>query len=149
MIERLDSATLWRSLPFYHAFREEVARPYPHLFREGPEGQRHYIKAWTSLFELGLGVIFFVEGAGILLATVTEDLFDGAVVATEHAWFVMPEARGGRTGAELLDAFEAWAKERGAARAVLSHFIEGMPNLDRYFAHRGFFPLEKHYLKAL
>jgi hypothetical protein len=32
---------------------------------------------------------------------------------------------------------------------VLSHFIEGMPNLDRYFAHRGFLPLEKHYLKTV
>lgn len=151
-ITDLDEGTLFLAVPFYQAFRAEVQRPYPKLFREGPEGLQHFMTAWRALFQVGLGAIFLAwddaEPTGILLATVTPDLFDGASVAIEHAWYVMEKARGGATGGALLDRFEAWAKERGASRMVLSHFIEGMPNLDRYFSHRGFFPLEKHYLKT-
>lgn len=152
MVTKLSKDTLPLSLPFYHAFREEVQQPYPQLFRPGDAGPAHYLRAWRQLLDLDLGAIFLATNlrpVGILLASVVPDLFDGALVAMEHAWYVMPEARGGRTGADLLDAFEAWARDRGAARAVMSHFIAGMPDLEPYFARRGFVPLEKHYLKAL
>lgn len=152
-ITDLDSDTLFLSIPFYQAFRNEVAKPYPQLFRDGPEGQTHFLNTWRTLFECGLGAIFVAwdgtEPSGILLATITPDVFDGARVATEHAWYVMPAARGGSTGEALLDRYEVWAAEQNADRVVLSHFVQGMPDLERYFAKRGFVPLEKHYLKTL
>lgn len=152
MIEELTSETIERALPFYYAFRREVAAPYPDLFRPGPEGPAHFLRSWGALLASGIGTILVASDdagpSGALFATLTPDLFDGAPVATEHAWYVMPEARGGRTGAELLDAYEAWARKRGAARVFLSHFVVGMPDLEGPFARRGFVPLEKHFLKA-
>lgn len=52
--------------------------------------------------------VLFTNGTGILGGVVAPIYFGGGKVAQELFWFA---DKGGR---ELLDAFEAWAKERGA-----------------------------------
>jgi GNAT superfamily N-acetyltransferase len=52
--------------------------------------------------------VLFTNGSGILGGVVAPIYFGGGTVAQELFWFA---DKGGRA---LLDAFEAWAKERGA-----------------------------------
>lgn len=90
MIQRLAVETLARSLPFYYAFIDDIIRPYPGLYRRDREG--HYLKSWGAILSMGMGEIFLSADGdtplGALYATVTPDLFDGDLIATEHAWYV-------------------------------------------------------------
>jgi GNAT superfamily N-acetyltransferase len=153
MIERLTPESLPKSLPFYRAFLEDLDRGYPGLYEPNPE---HFLTSWGTVLTMGIGAALLavcdndpLDHLGVLFATVTPDLIDGRLVATEHGWYVMPHARGSRVGSELIEAYEAWAFERGAEKVMMAHVVRGMPDLGAYFAKRGYAPLEMHYLRAV
>lgn len=111
-----------------------------------------FVKTWTMLFDMGLGVMFVLEQDGVVKGgiggVVTKDPNDGALTATEMFWFVLPDSRGGGLG--LLEAFENSAKKAGAKRIGMIHLLNLMPDvLAKLYTRRGYKAIETHYIKEL
>ena len=53
--------------------------------------------------------------SGIFLGSIGAHYFGNDLVASDTLWYVAPEARGSRTGVQLLRAYENWAKACGAS----------------------------------
>lgn len=70
--------------------------------------------------------------------------------ATEFAWWVSEEHRGGTTGIKLLRAFEQWAKDKGAAMVSMSDLvIEGATPAGRLFEKLGYTVVERSHVKKV
>jgi len=71
------------------------------------------------------------------------------LVGQQFAWFVKPSERRGLSSLGLLDAFERWAYDHGAA-AVFSGAKndENGPVMDKLLKRRGYINLESMHLKA-
>jgi GNAT superfamily N-acetyltransferase len=84
---------------------------------------------------------------GILLASWFEHPFGPVNFAKETLWWIDPAHRG-RGAIRMLDAYEAWADDKGC------HFVSmaGMgadPDVSRLYERRGYRVAETHYLKPL
>ncbi|MGQ4389965.1 GNAT family N-acetyltransferase [Streptomyces sp. SAS_270] len=78
------------------------------------------------------------EVVGHLSGTVADGSSKRPVkVATLVALYVRPAHRRTRTGARLVKAFVAWAKERGAEEAEVSAYAEN-PDAIRFYERHGF-----------
>lgn len=68
-------------------------------------------------------VVFLAEGGGravgVLLAVIVPRDFNDLLIACETSLYVRPEHRGGRALPRLVEAYKAWAREQGAAKAYL------------------------------
>ena len=111
-----------------------------------------FTKTWANLIWQDIGAIFALEKNGEIVgglgAVTFPDPNDGAVVANEMFWFVAKSDRG--HGMKLLTAFENWAKQRGAKRAMMVHLENLFPDaLRRIYTARGYRPVETHYLKEI
>lgn len=111
---------------------------------------------WTWLIETGQGVIFvdWREGAsgpeiaGAIGGMIHREPYGHDLMVEEFFWFVRPGFRGG--GVALYRRFEAWARERGAARIMMVHLMDSMPEkVGRFYMAVGFAPVEIHYAKSL
>lgn len=86
------------------------------------------------------------NGSGILGGLVAPIYFGGGVVAQELFWFADANGR------ELLDAFEAWAEDKGAAGVLMiSLTIDERTDarMDRLYTRRGYGLRERNYYKEL
>lgn len=86
-------------------------------------------RAWTARTLAGLvaspdGAVW-VSGGGFLAATLTQTVISPRRIAQECGWWA-----GDGSGLRLLRAYEAWARERGAALIQLSTGPDG-PDLAR------------------
>jgi GNAT superfamily N-acetyltransferase len=111
-----------------------------------------FVKTWDTFHQLGMGAIIgLFDGAnpvGAIGAIAYPDPNDGELVVTETFWFVDPAHRG--AGLKLLDAFEAWAMNRGAKRIVLVHLVQLAPEvLRRLYLRKGYQEIEVHFIKSL
>jgi GNAT superfamily N-acetyltransferase len=113
-----------------------------------------WLQNWTRLLAAGSGRIWHLaetpdsRPVGFFGALLYNDINDGALVATEAFWYVLPEARG--AGLNLLHAFESWAAEAGAARVMMVHLTKLQPErLGALYQRRGYTPTETHYCKQL
>lgn len=111
-----------------------------------------FTAAWEGFFAADIGVIFAIEEKkeflGALGAVITPDPNDGLQIATEFFWFVTKKARG--NGLKLLNAFEDWAKERGAVRMTMVHLSNLAPDtLKNLYLRRGYREIETHYIKTI
>jgi GNAT superfamily N-acetyltransferase len=70
---------------------------------------------------------------------VSKYYFSDQIVASDIAWFVLPEFRGTMIGVRLLDAFENWAKAKGVEelRIGISTGVN-MEAFDRLMKKRGY-----------
>ena len=112
-----------------------------------------FVSTWIRLLDQN-GVIFLLEDGssivGALGGVLYGDPYSGDAIATEFFWFVSAKARGGRGGLQLLQAFERWARDRGALEVRMVHLMDSMPGkLERVYKHFGFKPIEVHYSKDL
>lgn len=132
----------------------QLARMGPEFYAEGKLPGAFdpvaFIHTWTNLLAAGTAHIFALEEqgqfVGALGAIIYPDPNDAAPVATEMFWFVRQGHRG--SGFVLLDAFEHWAKERGAKRISMVHLVSLMPAvLERVYKARGYRHIESHYMK--
>jgi GNAT superfamily N-acetyltransferase len=57
------------------------------------------------------------------------------------SFYLQPAHRGGGIGTQLADAFVAWARERGAARLLVSAYATNEAAI-RFYQRLGFTPLE-------
>jgi len=78
---------------------------------------------------------------GMLAGYVTESFFCDVLFASDYVFYVSPAARGRMTAARLVRAFEAWARERGAAKVVpsISSGLE-MDRTYRFYIALGYKP---------
>jgi GNAT superfamily N-acetyltransferase len=63
----------------------------------------------------------------------------GTRVAVLESIRVVPEARGRRVGARLVEAFFVWAKEHGAVRAGVTAYAAN-EGAQHFYAKHGFVP---------
>lgn len=85
--------------------------------------------------------------AGLLLASAQEHPFAAVRYAMETVWWIAPEGRG-RFAGQMLDAYEAWAKEQGCAFAGMAA-LASFPRAGIIYRRAGFRETETHYLKPL
>ncbi len=108
-----------------------------------PIDREAFIFHWSYILENHLGAIFGRIEEGECLAVIgcalEVDLFTGDTMAVETFWYVHPEHRGGSTARRLLDAYDEWAKEKGAKRQFITcHFTQQRLKLDKLYRRRGF-----------
>jgi hypothetical protein len=84
---------------------------------------------------------------GMLMARSFDYELGPVRVAKETVWWVEPKHRGTAAG-QMLDAYEAWAAERGAVVAGMAA-LDIAPRAGVIYRRRGYLPAETHYLKAL
>jgi len=90
--------------------------------------------------------VLFWNGSGILGGLVAPIYFGGGTVAQELFWFADANGR------ELLDAFEAWASQKGAAGVLmisLSLDERTDARMDRLYKRRNYRLRERNYYKDL
>lgn len=122
--ERFHALSPWRDRPFDRGATEQTVR---------------------NLISAPCGALFF-NGAGILGGVLSPIYFGGGLVAQELFWFA---DRGGR---ELLDAFEAWAAENGAAGVLMVNLVMNERTdavMNRMYERRGYQLRERHFYKEL
>lgn len=101
---------------------------------------------------IGMGVVFvYVKDEkiiGTLGAMVAPNLFSPSEQhAQELFWYVDKKSRG-RAGLALLDAFEKWAKERGAKRVFMAS-LRKFESLQKLFTRRGYTEMETQFIKEI
>lgn len=122
--ERFHVFSPWRDLPFS---REATAQ------------------MLERLMDADEGALFY-NGHGILGGVVSQIYFGGGLVAQELFWFA---DKGGR---ELLEAFEAWAAEKGATGVLMiSLAIDERTDerMDAIYRRRGYALRERNYYKEI
>jgi Acetyltransferase (GNAT) family len=89
------------------------------------------------------------ELRGAIAGIIYENVFDGALCASELFWYVWPGAPKG-TGTALLEAFEAWARERKCTRVTMAFMLHNMAErLGPYYEKHGYRAFETHYVKLI
>jgi len=85
---------------------------------------------------------------GMLAFMIAPTLVNTDVVATELAWYVLPEHRGDRKSLYLLDKYLEIALEEGCKYATMVHLQDSMPEaLKKLYEKKGFVLLEQQYVK--
>lgn len=112
-----------------------------------------FVATWNTLYSLGVAEILGLfrddgELLGVLGGIVSPDPNDGDLVAMEMFWFVRKEARG--RGLLLIDAYEKWARARGAKRAMMGLLKALAPEvLQKTYLRRGYSERETQFQKDL
>ena len=118
-----------------------------------PVDIEHAVKKYTDLISRGIGHMFILEDEtrvmrGGLGCIACEDFHFPRKVAVETYWYVEPEYAG--HGRELLDYFEAWAKEQGCQFTAMIHLVDSYPDrLHKMYENRGYKLIEQHFLKEI
>lgn len=109
-----------------------------------------FIAGWQERIDTDAGVIFGSfndntgEFEGGLGAVIYPDPNSGDPLTCEMFWYMKPECRG--NGMRLLEAYENWAKSKGAHRIYMIHLLELHPDVMRkIYERRGYKPVEVGY----
>lgn len=94
----------------------------------------------------GVVLVLGDPAQGILMARTFEHPFGAGRWAKETVWYIAPAARG-RAAIQMLDAYEAWAREQGCAMVGMASLATN--DVSSLYARRGYAPAETHFLKAL
>lgn len=86
--------------------------------------------------------------SGFILGLVTETYVNTKRVATELAWFVSKDYRGGRQSLKLLNAFEEWGSVVNADYISMSD-IKGIKDLSNLYLKKGFEEVETAYVRRI
>src|SRR5690606_25663655 len=92
--------------------------------------------------------LFSTELVGILVGVVTPHFMTKDVLATELAWYVLPNWRVHIVAADMVKAFENRAKEAGATCMCMVHLASN-PAPSRLYKRLGFVEVESHFLKFI
>lgn len=92
-------------------------------------------------------IVIYEPGVGFLAGVANPFPFGPHLLATEVAWWVSPDARGKRVGAEFLEAFEYWAKE--IAGCTMLSMVGLDDKLEKFYQDKGYKLYERAYMKVL
>lgn len=97
----------------------------------------------------GCALVHAVDGRaqGILLAVAHQHPFGPVWLASETVWWIDPNHRG-RSAFAMLDAYEAWAREKRCAYAGMAGMGDD-PVIAKLYERRGYVTAETHFLKAV
>lgn len=116
-----------RELPLCEGFAREF---YAEKQIPGAFDMQKFLNTWTFFLTTYHAAVFtlwrdetLIGGLG---ATITPDLYDGRLTATELFWFVTKEERKGSGAWLLVEAFEAWALEQHAVELRLAFLLTDM-----------------------
>lgn len=129
-------------VPLLRAFHTASGMPFPF---SAPWAAALFDAHCTASDRLAL-VLDRGRACGVLLAHCGESPLGPFRIAQEIAWWVDPEHRGASGG--MLDAYEAWAAERGCAYAGVAS-LAAFPRASLIYERRGYSPAETHFIKAL
>lgn len=111
---------------------------------------------WSRLLGLNIGAIWIALDKdnttiiGAIGAMIYPDLWNNDLVAMETFWFIHPDKRAGLTALKLLHEYEAWAKDRGAKRIIMSNVCSpNMQVLRKIYEAKGYRPVDVSYFKEL
>lgn len=103
--------------------------------------------------EVGVCLVAVIDGeviGGIVGALSPLWFAPTCLSATEFAWWVSEEHRGGMAGVKLLRSFEQWAKDKGAAMVSLSDLIiNGETPAGRLLENLGYLAIERSHVKRV
>lgn len=113
-----------------------------------PDDEAHCRQVIEQLLSVGVVVVAERDGAliGMLGGMVYPHFVTARITATEAFWWVEPHMRGARVAKDLLEAFAAWAIERGAAVIELGSRHE---KLDRFYERLGYRAVERVFQKEV
>lgn len=94
----------------------------------------------------GLVLVAGQPAQGALMAMTFEHPFGAGKWAKETLFYIAPEARG-RAALQMLDAYEAWAREQGCTTIGMASLASN--DVSRIYERRGYAPAETHFVKAL
>jgi GNAT superfamily N-acetyltransferase len=147
----INSDNLNLTFPVGHAFSAEAGRK--------PFCERTFSAMWDILLAGGVGKIYalvewneetgYFVAVALLGATFLPDPFSGEKTAAEHFWYVLPEHRKSGVGLQLLEKFEADAKEKGCTQVVMVHFMHMGQGLAKLYEARGYKALEQTFKKEI
>ena len=110
----------------------------------------HWLATWSNFLSLGLGVMYCdKDRQGWIAGLITPEVISGKLATQEVYWYVMPAQRHTRLGVELFDALEAEAIKRACVRIAFGSLANLPPTVQKFYARRGYAPLETHYVKNL
>lgn len=112
-----------------------------------------FIKKMKEFMGNQVGIVLCLhedyELKGAIAGVLYENVFDGELCASELFWYIWPGAQKG-AGTALLEAFEEWAKDRGATRVTMAYMLHNMPErLAAFYEKRGYRPFETHYVRSI
>ena len=129
------------TFPLGLAYYREIPVPgsfLPSYFRE----------SWQKFYAAGSGLIVGLWCGDFLVGVFGGLVFphpnDGRLLAQHLFWYVYPDHRGTALSFQLVEAFEAWAAERGACDFRVGYLTADplAAKLDRWMDRAGFAPFE-------
>jgi len=134
-------------VPFGQAFHEELNLP-------GKFVPEVFVDNWMTFLANYPSVILSLwkdgELAGGLGGLIAPDLYDARPYAQEFFWFIGKAYRGGTGAIRLLNAFEAWARERLVSEIRMVHMVSSQEDqLERLYTRLGYVKVEVCYRKQL
>lgn len=92
-------------------------------------------------------IILLQPGMGFLAGMASKFPFGPHLIAHEIAWWVNEEHRGNGTGAELVNAFEYWAKNVAGCTMITMTALGG--EVGQWYYKKGYELYETAYMKQL
>ena len=145
-IRNIERHELTMLLPGARMFRSEANLP-------GNFNAESFIGTLVELIDGGNWFCMIAEGdggdiEGAIAGLVHPDPMSGDRVCMEMFWFVRPEHRQGKTGLQLLDAWENEARARECKRMIMVRIV-GLNDeaLDKLYVRRGYKEFERSYIK--
>ena len=141
-----------------------VAKHIPKFYQEFGEhpmgaayryNQAMFIRTWTAWLRMPEYILLgafdgdeWIGGLGGMISSHPYTL--DTLTGYEHFWYVIPERRKDGVGKQLIDAFEAWLKERDV-KFMMMVYIHGGPSemMAKFYEKEGFMPFETQVLKSL
>jgi GNAT superfamily N-acetyltransferase len=111
-----------------------------------PFSAPHADRLFREHMASGLVLVLGEPAQGVLMARTFEHPFGAGLWAKETVWFIAPEARG-RAALQMLDAYEAWAREQGCTTIGMASLASN--DVSRIYERRGYAPAETHFVKTL
>jgi RimJ/RimL family protein N-acetyltransferase len=92
-------------------------------------------------------IILLKPGVGFLAGMASAFPFGPQLIASEIAWWINEDQRKGGAGAELVDAFEYWAKNIAGCTMITLTSLDD--KVGKFYEKKGYELYERAYMKQL